>query len=103
VGYLFEKEVAPGIVVHTLATGENMMLCYVTLKKGAVLPEHKHVNEQASFVAQGKLRFNVAGREIECAAGSGLVFKPNEPHSAVVLEDSMVADSFSPIRQDYLK
>jgi len=101
--YINTKEVAPGIVVHVIGASEKMMLCYATLKKGSILPEHRHRHEQTSFVVTGKLTFRVNGAERVCPAGTGLVFASNEPHSAVVEEDSTVADSFTPVREDYLK
>ena len=101
--YIFKKEVAPGIIVHTIGVGQNLMLCYVTLKKGAVLPEHAHPHEQASFVVSGRMKFSLRGQEIDCSCGTGLVFQPNEAHSAVAIEDTVVVDSFTPIRQDYLR
>lgn len=100
--FLWKKEVVPGIVVHTLAVGKNMMLCWVTLRKGAQLPAHSHPHEQASFVISGHLKFIVDGEEKDCPAGTGVVFPPNVQHSAYVVEDSVVTDVFSPIREDYL-
>lgn len=100
--YLFKKEVLPGIVVHTIASGERIMLCRITLAKGAVLPVHSHPNEQASFVVSGSLRFTLNGEERLVTAGQGILFAPDEPHSAVALEDSVVSDVFSPPRRDYL-
>ncbi|MDP2859571.1 MAG: cupin domain-containing protein [Bacillota bacterium] len=59
--YIFRKEVRPGIVVHTTGAAEKIMLCRVTLAKGAQLPEHAHPHEQASFVVSGRMTFEVAG------------------------------------------
>jgi len=100
--YIFRKEVRPGIVVHTIGAGEKIMLCRVTLAKGAQLPEHAHPNEQASFVVSGRMTFVVAGVRKACPAGTGIVFKANEPHSAVADEECVVSDAFTPPREDYL-
>lgn len=100
--FLFRKEVVPGIIVHTLATGGDMMLCYVTLCKGARLPEHSHPHHQSSFVVSGHLRFSVDGVVHDRRSGEGIVFAPNVPHGAEVIEDSIVSDVFVPVRKEYL-
>jgi quercetin dioxygenase-like cupin family protein len=100
--YIFRKEVRPGIVVHTIGAAEKIMLCRVTLAKGAQLPEHAHPHEQASFVVSGRMTFEVAGVRKPCPAGTGIVFKANEPHSAVADDESVVSDVFTPPREDYL-
>jgi len=100
--YIFRKEIRPGIVVHTIGAAEKIMLCRVTLAKGAEMPEHAHRHEQASFVVSGHMTFWVAGVKKDCPAGTGIVFKANEPHSAVASEDTVVSDVFTPPREDYL-
>ncbi len=101
--YLNTKELVPGIVMNVVAVGGKLMQTYVTLKKGAELPVHTHPHEQSSFVISGHMVFTVDGVEHDCPAGSGLVFAPNQPHGARILEDTCVADVFTPIREEYLK
>jgi quercetin dioxygenase-like cupin family protein len=38
-------------------TGEKEMLSQIYLKRGAVVPMHKHEAEQLTYVLQGSLRF----------------------------------------------
>ena len=100
--YLNTKELVPGIVMNVVAAGGSLMQTYVTLKKGAMLPVHAHPHEQSSFVISGHMVFTVEGKEIDCPAGSGIIFAPNQPHGAQILEDSTVADVFTPVREEYL-
>lgn len=85
-----------------LVTGENLMLARVLLKKGCIVPEHAHENEQITYILEGALRFTIEGREIVVAAGEVLCIPPNLPHAAVALEDTVDLDVFYPPRQDWL-
>ncbi|MGH9559755.1 MAG: cupin domain-containing protein [Bryobacteraceae bacterium] len=79
--------------------GQNITLARFELLKGAVVPEHSHVNEQIMTFEKGRARFVVGGREVTIAAGESLRIPPNVPHSGEVLEDSIVVDVFSPPRR----
>ena len=83
-------------------TGTNMMIARVVLKKGAHVPEHRHVNEQIAYIAEGALRFLVEGREVVVRAGGVLCIPPNVPHEAWALEDTVDLDIFDPPRQDWI-
>jgi quercetin dioxygenase-like cupin family protein len=86
-----------------LVVGENEMLGYFTLKKGCVVPAHKHVSEQMSVILKGALAFTIAGAKTVVKEGEVLVIPPNVEHEAVAVEDTVVLDCFSPIRDDWLK
>ncbi len=79
----------------------KMTVARIHLKKGCVVPEHSHANEQVSMVQRGRLRFISAGREIEIAAGQVLEIPPGAPHEVHALEDSLVIDLFAPPREDW--
>src|SRR5882762_4376376 len=49
--------------------GQNIMLARVLLKKGCIVPEHSHPNEQVTFIAEGALKFWIDGKEIVVNAG----------------------------------
>ena len=83
-------------------SGERAMLARVLLKKGTVVPEHQHENEQIAYILQGALRFLVAGEERIVRAGEVLILPPNVPHSAEALEDTIDLDVFTPPRADWL-
>jgi len=85
-----------------LISGERSMLARIILRKGAVVPEHSHENEQITYLLEGVLKFVVQGEEILLRAGEVLVIPSNVPHSAVVLEDAVDVDIFSPPRADWL-
>ena len=86
-------------VMHT----QNMTMARLTMKKGAVVPEHHHINEQISTVMEGSLVFYIGGEEIVIKAGESLVIPPDVPHRVEALEDAVAVDLFAPLREDWLK
>jgi quercetin dioxygenase-like cupin family protein len=82
--------------------GQNIMLARVLLKKGCLVPEHSHPNEQITFVAEGALKFWIDGKEIIVNTGEVLTIPPNMPHRAKALEDTVDFDIFNPPRADWM-
>jgi unsaturated pyranuronate lyase len=82
------------------------MLAHVYLKKGCLVPKHRHENEQVSYILEGRVLFRLGegGEEGEqlLRAGDVLVIPGNLPHSAKALVDSMSLDVFGPPRQDWI-
>ena len=95
------EAVAP-LVARRFITGVNEMVAQVSLKKGAVVPEHTHESEQISSVLTGALRFRIGGSDTVLRAGQALVIPPQAPHEVTALEDTLTYDIFSPIRYDWL-
>jgi quercetin dioxygenase-like cupin family protein len=85
-----------------LVVGQNIMLARVLLKKGCVVPEHSHPNEQLTFIATGALKFWIDGKEMVVNAGECLTIPPNMPHKAEALEDTVDFDVFNPPRADWM-
>jgi quercetin dioxygenase-like cupin family protein len=82
--------------------GQNIMLARVLLKKGCIVPEHSHPNEQLTYIAEGALKFWIDGKEIVVNAGEVLTIPPNMPHKAEALEDTVDFDVFNPPRADWM-
>jgi len=85
-----------------LVVGQNIMLARVLLKKGCIVPEHSHPNEQVTYVLEGALKFWISGREIVINRGEVLTIPPNMPHKAEALEDTVDLDVFYPPRADWM-
>lgn len=98
------EEVSPTLK-RKIITGDRMMLTHVFLKKGAIVPLHRHENEQLTYILEGALRFWIGskdGQEIVVRAGEVLFLPSNVPHKAEALEDTLDVDIFCPPRQDWL-
>ena len=87
-----------------IITGERMMLTHVSLKKGCVVPQHSHDNEQLTYSLEGALKFWMGDdeQEIVVRAGEVLVIPSNVKHKAEALEDPLDVDVFCPPREDWL-
>ena len=83
--------------------GETMTIARLELQKSAVVPEHRHENEQICMVEKGALKFVVDGKQQVVRSGEVLTIPPNAPHWVEVLEDSVVTDIFSPRREDWIR
>ena len=82
---------------------EAMTLARITLRKGAFVPRHAHPNEQIATVLEGSLRFIVGGEEHIVGPGESVPLAADVPHEVEALEDSVVLDVFSPVREDWLR
>jgi len=82
--------------------GQEIMLARVLMKKGCIVPEHSHHNEQLTYILEGALKFWIDGREIIVHAGETLCIPSNMPHKAEALEDTVDLDVFSPPREDWI-
>ena len=97
-----ERERMNPSLVRQALHGVNMTVARLEIAKGAVVPLHRHVNEQITLMLEGKLRFVIDGVESVVSAGDVMVIPPNVPHLVEALEDSAVFDLFSPIRSDWI-
>ena len=95
------EEVHPQFHRHYLS-GEKVMLSRILLKKGFVVPFHRHHNEQVSFVLDGALKFTFEDKVIVVNSGEVLVIPPNVPHKVEVMVDTLDFDIFSPPRSDWI-
>jgi quercetin dioxygenase-like cupin family protein len=135
----------PGLTRKTLAVGQSMMICEFTfdanveipshthpheqvgyLAKGRVkmiidgkefelkqgdsyyaasnveIPSHTHPHEQVGYLAKGRVKMIIDGKEFELKQGDSYYAASNVPHGALTLEPSVIVDTFSPPREDYL-
>lgn len=99
------KEKVSDVLDRRLITGERIMLTHVYLKKGAIVQQHNHHNEQITYILDGALRFWIGEDEsevIDVRAGEVLHIPSFVKHKAEALEDTVDVDVFSPPRQDWL-
>jgi quercetin dioxygenase-like cupin family protein len=83
--------------------GDRAMLARVLLRKGAIVPEHSHENEQITYILEGALRFTMGnGQVITVRAGEVLIIPSHMPHKAEALEDTVDLDIFTPPRADWI-
>jgi ribonuclease HI len=93
---------APGIYRETVAAGEKMLQLKAYLVKGAKLPPHTHFHEQTSFILQGKVSFSSREGEKVFNQGQAINFPGDLEHGAEVLENTIILDTFVPVREEYL-
>lgn len=90
------------LLQRQFVVGQEIMLARVLLKKGCIVPEHSHHNEQLTYVLDGALKFWIDGQEIVVHAGEVLCIPAHMPHKAEALEDTVDLDVFNPPRADWM-
>jgi quercetin dioxygenase-like cupin family protein len=94
-------EVVPGCRMRT-PFGENLMLSYLEMDEGAVVPLHDHPHEQGGILLEGRVELTIGDEVRVCEVGEMFLIPPNVPHKAVAVGGpARVLDVFSPIREDY--
>ncbi|SMC64491.1 cupin domain-containing protein [Cellulophaga tyrosinoxydans] len=94
------KEIMPGYhgkLIHT----NTMSLAFWEVEKGAIVPEHSHVNEQVMQVLEGKFEFTLNGKTKIYEPGELVVIGSYIPHSGKAITNCKLMDVFSPTREEY--
>jgi quercetin dioxygenase-like cupin family protein len=82
--------------------GSNLMLSYLEMEEGAVVPLHSHPHEQGGILLKGKMELTIGNEVRIVEPGAMFLIPPNVFHKAVAVEGPTVAlDVFSPVREDY--
>jgi quercetin dioxygenase-like cupin family protein len=90
------------LLQRQFVVGQEIMLARVLLKKGCIVPEHFHHNEQLTYIVEGALKFWIDNQEIVVHAGEVLCIPANMPHKAEAMEDTVDLDIFTPPRADWI-
>jgi mannose-6-phosphate isomerase-like protein (cupin superfamily) len=90
------------LLQRQFVVGQEIMLARVLLKKGCIVPQHSHHNEQLTYVLDGALKFWIDGKEIVVHSGEVLCIPANMPHKAEAMEDTVDLDVFCPPRADWI-
>ena len=82
--------------------GERQSLAVVELDPRAVVPEHRHENEQLGIVISGSLEFRIEDETRALGPGETWTIPSNVPHEVTAgPEGAVVIDVFAPVRGDW--
>ena len=95
-------EIVKGVHLKAMVYGEKTLLTEVKMEKGAVIPLHKHPHEQTGYLVSGHMDFLVNGKHQIAKPGDSWNIAGDVEHGATALEESVVVEVFSPVREDYL-
>ncbi|ATW24735.1 cupin domain-containing protein [Candidatus Formimonas warabiya] len=98
-GYITVNE---GIERKTMVYAEKTLLIEMRLKQGKTIPKHKHPHEQTGYLISGHIVMIVDEERNELKTGDSYCFKGNVEHSTEILEDSVLVEVFSPVREEYI-
>lgn len=97
---IHSKEIMPGLhgkLVHS----EHMSMAFWEVEKGAIVPEHAHMNEQIMHVIEGEFQFTLDGDTEIYHPGDIVIIAPHKKHSGIALTPCKLLDVFSPVREEY--
>lgn len=99
-----ETRVSDKCVRRVLSYGENLMLVEFRFAKCGVGTPHSHdQHDQVGYVAKGSFEITVGGETKVAREGDSYYAPKNVVHGVVALEeDSVLVDSFTPQRADFL-
>jgi len=92
-----------GVTRQIMAYNDSLMMVKVKFETGAVGSTHIHSHTQATYVVSGVFEFTTDGETQIIKAGDGVYIKPNAVHGCKCLEEGLLIDTFSPMREDFLK
>jgi quercetin dioxygenase-like cupin family protein len=98
-----EKEtVDGGMVRQIMGYNDDLMLARVKFAAGSVGYTHSHPHAQLAYVASGVFEFTIGEKTAILKQGDCAYVPPGVDHGAVCVEEGMLLDIFSPVREDFL-
>ena len=98
----FEPIVLGNGIEARAVNGDRLTLAVVDLAPNAVLPEHRHENEQLGFIVRGTMTMRIGNEVLELKAGDTYTIPSNVEHGAAAgSEGCTAADVFAPVRADW--
>lgn len=97
------ESVGDGVSRQMMGYDGQLMMVKVKFEKGSVGSTHTHYHSQVTYVVSGKFELTIGDETRIIEEGDGYYVAPDVSHGCVCLEAGMLIDTFSPMRQDFLK
>jgi quercetin dioxygenase-like cupin family protein len=95
------KALLPGADFR-IAWGDKIMLSFVTMGPGGMVPPHSHPHEQGGVCLEGSMEFTIGGESRILRKGEGWMIPGGVTHSVRALDEGAYAlDVFYPHREEY--
>ena len=99
---LKSEEMFPGVTRQIIGYDSDIMLVKVTFSRGSIGYKHKHPHQQVSYIISGKFEVNIDGKIENLQQGDAFIAPSNKDHELKCIQDGVIIDSFSPMREDFL-
>lgn len=91
-----------GVRRKIMAYGDRLMAVYVEFKRGSVGAIHRHPHEQITYIQSGSLTVHINGETRVMRGGDFYFIPPDVEHGVEALEESVLVDFFTPMREDFV-
>ena len=96
------EEVAPGMKRQIMGFDGKVMMVKVAFEKGGVGQLHEHFHSQVTYVESGEFEMTIGDEKKTLKGGDAFYIPPHVMHGCVCLQDGVLIDVFSPVREDFL-
>lgn len=106
--FLFESslpwiDLGKGLRRQIMGYNNSIMMVKVEFKEGSIGIRHNHPHTQTTFVASGVFELTIGDETKIIKSGDGFLTPPNIQHGVLCIEEGVLIDVFSPVREDFLK
>jgi quercetin dioxygenase-like cupin family protein len=96
------EELGGGVSRQIMGFNTQIMMVKVRFNKDSLGSPHHHFQSQITYVVSGKFEFSLGNEKMTIIQGDAVYVKPDIIHSALCLEEGILIDVFSPVREDFL-
>ena len=100
---IIKEDTVPGASRKVLAFDYQAMCVENYFTAGAVGPMHQHPHTQITYVAEGVFRFTMGEESRIVRRGDTMLQEGGLIHGCECLEDGILIDFFTPMREDFVK
>lgn len=97
------EDAGPGIKRQMLGYDDRLTMVKVKFEKGSIGILHQHLHSQVSIVESGVFEMTIGDEKKILKKGDGYYVPPQVQHGCICIEEGILIDAFSPLREDFLK
>ncbi|MCW3091164.1 MAG: pectin degradation protein KdgF [Ferruginibacter sp.] len=96
------EDLGNGVSRKIITYDDKLMLVKVVFEKNAVGAVHHHPHTQISYIEKGSFEVNINGEKRVMETGGSFYIPPDAPHGVICLQEGVLIDVFSPMREDLI-
>ena len=96
------EDVGKGLQRQIFGHDDKVMMVKVKFEKGAIGSLHSHPHSQVTYIESGEFEMTIGDDKKLIKKGDGFYVPPDVLHGILCIEEGMLIDVFSPMREDFI-